>query len=147
MQRLTSAGGTAQTVTIAWAHRRLKLSLDLKRTSTSRNNCVEDESMRTLTEKTSSYCTIVRPCYTDEELRAAWNERGQGHCEAVERGPLCVVVECDEEAALLWTRVFCERLFNIPTCVHYDGRTVSMYCGDGSAVSAFKAKLESFSVS
>lgn len=71
--------------------------------------------------------------YTNEELRAAWNEGDQGHAEAVERGRWCVVIECDEYDAVSLSRLFVRNVFAIPTCCHYDGRTLSLYCGDAGS--------------
>lgn len=68
--------------------------------------------------------------YTDEELRAAWSEDGQGHRQAVGRGDRCVVVQCDEFDAISISRLFVRHLFACPTCCHYDGATLSLYCGD-----------------
>lgn len=67
---------------------------------------------------------------SDDELIAAWSEDGQGHRQAVERGHMCVVFKCTREQALLATRAFVEKVFAVPTCCHYDGETLSMYCGD-----------------
>lgn len=68
--------------------------------------------------------------YSDDELTAAWSEDGQGHKRAVERGDMCVVFECTPVQALLATRAFVEKVFAVPTCCHYDGETLSLYCGD-----------------
>ena len=68
--------------------------------------------------------------YTDEELRAAWETNDQGHRQAVERGPTCVVVICDVFDAVSISRLFVRNIFAVPTCCHYDGTTLSLYCGD-----------------
>lgn len=82
--------------------------------------------------------------YTDEELRAAWdNESGQGHRQAVERGEWCVVVPCDEFDAISYSRLFVRHVFAIPTCCHYDSETLSLYCGDaGSGRAAARARAQ-----
>lgn len=51
-----------------------------------------------------------------------------GHHEAIERGVDCVIVPCDQETAVLLSRLFIRELA-MPTCCHYDGHTLSMYCG------------------
>lgn len=68
--------------------------------------------------------------YSDDELIAAWDTYDQGHKQAVERSEMCVVFDCTKEQALLATRAFVEKVFAVPTCCHYDGETLSMYCGD-----------------
>ena len=73
--------------------------------------------------------------YSRDELTEAWHKRGQGNASAVERGDWCVVVRCSREEAILLSAMFCRR-FNIPTCVTYDGATISMYCGDAGSGAA-----------
>lgn len=73
--------------------------------------------------------SVTTPIYTDAEIKKAWVSYGQGSRQAEARGTHCVVVPCDEEAAVALTREFLDH-FNIPTCCHYDGNTLSMYCGD-----------------
>lgn len=68
--------------------------------------------------------------YSDDELTEAWSDDGQGHKQAVERGDMCVVFKCTPAQALLATRAFVEKVFAVPTCCHYDGETLSLYCGD-----------------
>jgi hypothetical protein len=52
-----------------------------------------------------------------------------------DRGDCVVVLEVgDETLAAKLSRDFCENYFNIPTCTHWDGRTLSLYCGDVSHV-------------
>ena len=68
--------------------------------------------------------------YSDDELKHAWSEDGQGHANAIARGETCHVVKCSENEAVALSRLFVSNVFAIPTCCHYDGITLSMYCGD-----------------
>lgn len=75
------------------------------------------------------YGTLSRNIYTDTEIRTAWLElNGQGNREARSYNRLCVVKECTEPQALALSRVFIDR-FAMPTCCHYNGKELSMYCG------------------
>lgn len=69
---------------------------------------------------------------TREETEAGWyDEYGQGNHEARLRGWACVVRACTEkEDALRLSALFCRNVFAIPSCTHWDGSTLSMYCGD-----------------
>src|SRR5438132_112100 len=85
--------------------------------------------------------------YTSEELKELgwWNCTGQGNQQARGRGKDCVVVSvADEETALRFTALFV-RQFAIPSCVHWDGNLLSMYCGDaGSGCAALKHRVQEF---
>lgn len=76
--------------------------------------------------------------YLPEEIRAAWQDKkGQGHRQAVQRGRDCVVVKINDENAVVLAALFIRCVFAIPTCTHYNGKTLSLYCGDsGSGVKA-----------
>lgn len=83
-------------------------------------------------------CLVTRVIYTDQQLKQSWRDKGgQGNHDARKRGRLCVVFPCTEDEALALTRVFVERGFAVPTCAHYDGQTLSLYCG-GAGGGAFK---------
>lgn len=82
------------------------------------------------TNITAGGAKIIWISYTDAELKAAWQEEGQGHQKAVERGEYCHIIPCSEDEALRLSRKFVEQVFAIPTCCHYDGSTLSLYCGD-----------------
>ncbi len=71
--------------------------------------------------------------YTRGEIKEAWNRDGQGHSQAIKRGGDCVVVPCDEEEAIILSALFVRSVFAIPTCSHYDGKTLSLYCGDAGS--------------
>lgn len=71
--------------------------------------------------------------YTKGEIKEAWNKDGQGHSNAMKRGDACVVVPCDEEEAIILSALFVRRVFALPTCTHYDGNTLSLYCGDAGS--------------
>ena len=77
-------------------------------------------------------CRVISTAYTRDELAEAWHIDGQGHRQALEQGSYCVVVRCTRASALELTALFCRR-FAIPTCVVYDGKTISMYCGDAGS--------------
>lgn len=69
--------------------------------------------------------------YTREELKTqGWNNfHGQGNHQARMRGSSCVIVPItNEETALILTALFV-RKFAIPSCTHWDGQTLSLYCG------------------
>lgn len=69
--------------------------------------------------------------YTDDQLREAWVAPGkQGHAEAVGRHRHSVTFACSESEALALHRLFCRRVFNVPSCCHYDGSALTMYYGD-----------------
>lgn len=69
--------------------------------------------------------------YTDIELVNAWYDvRGQGNIYARNRGPACIIHTCTQDEAIELSRMFVRTVFAIPTCCHYDGNTVSLYCGD-----------------
>ncbi len=71
--------------------------------------------------------------YTKKEIKEAWNKDGQGHFQAIERGDACIVVPCDEGEAIILSALFVRNVFAIPTCTHYDGKTLSLYCGDAGS--------------
>jgi hypothetical protein len=68
--------------------------------------------------------------HSDDSLRDAWNALDQqGNVEARARGRYCVVADVATEAdALAMTRLAVE-WFAIPSCAHYDGKSLSFYCG------------------
>lgn len=82
--------------------------------------------------------------YTREEIAAAWESEGQGHETAIERGGWCVIVPCQErEVALQLSAAFVRCVFAIPTCCHWNGTTLSLYCGDaGHGAPGAKANCE-----
>lgn len=71
--------------------------------------------------------------YEPDEMPIYWEDRGQGHKEAVCRGSMCVVKKCDLQSAKKISAEFVNDLFSIPTCTHYDGETLSLYCGDAGS--------------
>ncbi len=102
--------------------------------------------MRTFTKTPVSGPSITWTEYTDKDIKEAWEKPQQGHHQAVDRGKDCIVVTCDEETAILFTRIFI-REFAIPTCCHYDGQTLSMYCGAlGEDKELLKQKLRQISI-
>ena len=68
--------------------------------------------------------------YSLQELEKAWNQKGQGHNYAVEGKFYVVKVPCNKDQALEITKWFVENKFAIPTCCHYTGKTLHLYCGD-----------------
>lgn len=83
--------------------------------------------------------------YTKKEIENAWyaEDSAQGHRDAIARGPMCVVVKCAKQAALELSALFVREIFAIPECCNYDGKTLSMYCGDaGSNWRATMARTE-----
>jgi len=74
--------------------------------------------------------TVFWAEYSDDELKTAWSTDGQGHEEAVARGPKCHVVKCTEDEAIELSRLFVREVFACPSCCHYDGKTLSLSCGD-----------------
>jgi len=71
--------------------------------------------------------------YDDEEIRQGW-DGGQGNQQARERGKFCVIVPLpDSEFAVGLTHLFVMLVFAIPSCTHWDGETLSMYCGDAGS--------------
>ncbi len=68
--------------------------------------------------------------YSKNEIESFWTTLGQGHKEALKRDlRYCIVLHCSFEDALIYSAIF-YRHFNITTCTHYNGATVSLYCGD-----------------
>lgn len=69
------------------------------------------------------------------ETEAGWHDtNGQGNHQAVARGEFCVLHPCeDKETALILSALFVRNVFAIDSCVHWDGRTISMYCGDAGS--------------
>ena len=68
--------------------------------------------------------------YTRDEIVAAWNdENGQGNKYARDRGLFCFVKECGEKDAVILSALFVRKVFAEPASSHYDGRTLSLYCG------------------
>jgi len=83
--------------------------------------------------------------YNEEEIQMFWDTKGQGHHEAVHRGGWCVVIPCDLNQAIKYSLWFVHKAFAIPTCTHYNGETLSLYCGDaGSGASNLKSRVEAF---
>lgn len=82
------------------------------------------------TDKLPGGGTKTYTVYADDEIRQAWeDQRGQGNAAARSRSHYCVVRACSEEQALAISHAFM-RCFASPSCCHYDGETVSLYCGD-----------------
>lgn len=87
--------------------------------------------MEEFTEKDGMVCYWHK--HSDEETIAAWSEvDGQGNHHARYRGWMCVVVPCNRSDAVLLSKKFHYR-FAIESCCHYDGETLSMYCGDAGS--------------
>ena len=82
--------------------------------------------------------------YDLQDMMDAWKQNGQGHKAAKERGDQCVIISgIDEICAAKLSRDFCENYFNIPTCTHWNGKTLSLYCGDaGSGTSSLQRQLK-----
>ena len=72
----------------------------------------------------------ISPLFSRIEIVEAWNSPGQGHCEAVARGPYCFVVSCTREMAVELSALFIRRMFAIPHCATFDGLTFSFYMGE-----------------
>ena len=67
---------------------------------------------------------------TPEEWLVAWESDEQGNKQAKARGNMCVIVPCDKiEQAVIYANLFF-REFAIASCSHWNGNTLSMYCGD-----------------
>jgi len=81
--------------------------------------------------------------HSKAELKAAWYATDkQGNREAEARGRDCVVVICPNEDKALELSALFHRFFAIESCCHWDGQTLSMYCGDaGSGCSMLKHGL------
>ena len=68
--------------------------------------------------------------YSKKEIENFWKTLGQGHDQALERNvEYCIVLNCSYRDALVYSAIFL-RHFAIPTCTHYDGITLSLYCAD-----------------
>lgn len=75
--------------------------------------------------------TCTFSVYTQQEIEAGWHDTdGQGNHQAREKGTSCVCVECGHDDALELSALFVRQVFAIPSCCHYDGVTLSLYCGD-----------------
>jgi hypothetical protein len=71
--------------------------------------------------------------YTHKELMDAWEDTaGQGNSQARAHGTWCVLIPCTEKEAIVYSARFCRR-FNIPSCCYYEGKILSMYCGDAGS--------------
>lgn len=68
--------------------------------------------------------------YHAGEIVAAWQEKGQGHEDAVARGHNCVLIPCSWTDAIILSAIFVRGIFAILTCCHYNGQTLSLYCGE-----------------
>ena len=83
--------------------------------------------------------------YTDKEIQDIWEKDGQGRNQSKSRGPFCVVTTCSKNDAVAICQYFIRNLFAIPTCTHYNGDTVSLFCGDaGSECRTLMAATKSF---
>lgn len=91
--------------------------------------------MQWITYKHPEKWTTVFGQRTKAETEAGWNDLGgQGNQQARERGKYCVIHPCtDKETALILSALFVRNVFAIDSCVHWDGNTVSMYCGDAGS--------------
>ncbi len=71
--------------------------------------------------------------YSKKEIENFWKTLGQGHDQALKRDlRYCIVLHCSHEEALIYTAIFI-RHFHIPTCTHYNGATLSLYCLDAGS--------------
>ncbi len=68
--------------------------------------------------------------YSPNEIERYWYKEGQGRRQSIERDDSCVIVPCSNQEAREWSCYFINNIFAIPTCTHYDGYTISLYCGD-----------------
>ena len=67
--------------------------------------------------------------YSDAELEAAWAARSHLNAASRFRGASCVVRECSKAEAIHLSRLFVREVYAEPERCHYDGHTLSMYCG------------------
>ena len=62
------------------------------------------------------------------------------------RSSSCVVVKCKQSDAVNFTKWFIEKAFSMPSCTHYDGETLSIYCGEaGSGFANLFDRVKAFS--
>lgn len=67
---------------------------------------------------------------TQRLVLEGWAEfDGQGNKHAREREFYCVVIPCNVHSAMALSELFYQH-FRIRSCSHYDGKTLSLYCGD-----------------
>lgn len=85
--------------------------------------------MPTRFTRTEGNVTVTGDIYSDGEIERAWHENGQGHEEAVSRGEWCAVVACNKQKAIELSSWFVNSRFALETGCHYDGLTLSIYCG------------------
>lgn len=72
---------------------------------------------------------VLQHKYLPEEMPQYWEQDGQGHKDAVSRESACIVVHCDLDYAKKMSAWFANEIFALPTCTHFDGATLSLYCG------------------
>lgn len=81
--------------------------------------------------------------YSKKEIQKLWKKDGQGHSQAMKRDDFCVWTYCNEEDATNLSLWFVHNAFAIPTCTHYNGETLSLYCGDaGGGFYDLKRRVE-----
>lgn len=79
------------------------------------------------------YTRTYKTIHSDEELEELLAEEGLARQEAKRRGKLCVVKPClTKKRALEMARNFYER-FSSYECIHWDGKTISFYCGEAGS--------------
>jgi hypothetical protein len=79
--------------------------------------------------------------YTPHEVVAKWTDvAAQGNRGARERDPrLCVVIRCrDRDLAVTLSALFYRRVFGVLSCTHWDGETLSFYCGEGRNINTLQ---------
>lgn len=83
--------------------------------------------------------------YSISEITQSWGEDGQGHYDAVERkSPWCIIIKCDLSQAINICAWFLST-FSMPTCTHYDNKTLSINCGEaGSGAEYLYDRVEAF---
>ena len=89
--------------------------------------------------------------YSRDDIRAAWgNDSLESNKIARGRGGMCVITpDCSEDNALEISALFVRNVYACPECTHYDGRNVSLYCGQagsgaGRAMGAARSLVAGF---
>jgi hypothetical protein len=84
-----------------------------------------------ISRRTDKGKTIEELVYSRRALRAAWKSKTDINKHARRRKYGCVVFPVpNEETALKLSSLFTWWILDSPDAVHYDGKTISFFCGD-----------------
>ena len=79
--------------------------------------------------------------YTLEEIKTSWEKLTSKHDGAYYRKENCVITLCGELDALILSRWFIHKVNACLYCTHYDGITLSLYCGEAGSAHAIELMM------